>query len=95
MDFRCQGEELRVDTTVVDVGRPNLSISRLMDKGINTFIQAGEQILRRFDGATVDSHVVVVFILHCQAVVPMLLAPVDEEPAEEGGEEKLLIPLGA
>ena len=55
-----------------------------MDKGIKTFIQAGEQILRRFDGATVVSHVVVVFILQCQAVVSMLLAPVDEEPAGEG-----------
>ena len=54
VDFRCQGEELRVGFTVVDVKRPILSVSRLMDRGIETFIQAGKQILRRFDGATVE-----------------------------------------
>ena len=51
-DFRCEGEELRVGFTVVDVKRPKLSVSRLMDRGNETFIQAGKQILRRFDGAT-------------------------------------------
>ena len=54
VDFLCQGEELRVGFTVVDVKRPILSVSRLMDRGIETFIQAGEQFLRRFDGATVE-----------------------------------------
>ena len=54
VDFWCQGEELRVGFTGVDVKRPILSVSRLMDRGIETFIQAGAQILRRFDGATVE-----------------------------------------
>ena len=54
VDFRCQGEELRVGFTVVDVKRPILSISRLMDRGIETFIQTGKQSLRRYDGATVE-----------------------------------------
>ena len=70
--------------TVVDVKRPILSVSRLMDRGIETFIQAGKQFLPRFDGATVElTRRSGLFVLHCQAVVPMLLAPVDEEPAEE------------
>ena len=85
VDFRCQGEELRVGFTVVDVKRPILSVSRLMDRGIETFIQAGKQfLLRRFDGATVElTRRGGLFVLQCQAVVPMLLAPVDEEPAGE------------
>ena len=63
--------------TVVDVKRPILSVSRLMDRGIETFIQVGEQILRRFEGATVElTRRGGLFVLHCQAVVPMLLAPV-------------------
>ena len=83
-DFRCQGKELRVGFTVVDVKRPILSVSRLTDRDIETFIQAGKQFLRRLDGATVEltrrgGH----FVLQCQAAVPMLLAPVNEEPAEE------------
>ena len=41
VDFRCQGEELRVGFTDVDVKRPILSVSRLMDRGIETFMQAG------------------------------------------------------
>ena len=84
VDFRCQGEELRVDFTVVDVKRPILSVSRLTDRGIETFIQAGKQIPRRFDGATVElTRRGGLFVLQCQVVVPMLLAPVDEEPAGE------------
>ena len=79
VDFRCQGEELRVGFTVVDVKRPILSVSRLMDRGIETFIQAGKQFLRRFDGATVEfTRRGGLFGLQCQPVVPMLLAPVDE-----------------
>ena len=79
--FLCQGEELRVGFTVVDVKRPILSVPRLMDRGI---IQAGKQFLRRFDGATVElTRRGGLFVLQCQTVVPMLLAPVDEEPAEE------------
>ena len=54
VDILCQSEELRVGFTVVDVKRPILGVSRLMDRGIETFIQAGKQILRRFDGATVE-----------------------------------------
>ena len=55
-----------------------------MDRGIETFIQAGKQILRRFDGATVELiRRGGLFVLQCQAVVPMLLAVVDEEPAGE------------
>ena len=55
-----------------------------MDRGIETFIQAGKQLLRRFDGATVElTRRGGLFVLQCQAVVPMLLAPVDAEPAEE------------
>ena len=50
VDFRCQGEDLRVGFTIVDVKRSNLSVRRLMDRGIETFIQAGKQFLRRFDG---------------------------------------------
>ena len=84
VDFRCQGEELGVGFTVVDVKRPILGVSRLMDRGIETFFQAGKQFLRRFDGATVElTRRGGLFDLQCQAVVPMLLAPVDEEPAGE------------
>ena len=68
-DFRCQGEKLRVGFTVVDVKRPFLSVSRLMDRGIETFIQAGQQILRRFDGATVEfTRRGGFFVLQCQVV---------------------------
>ena len=84
VDFLCQGEELRVGFTVVDAKRPILSVSRLMDRGIETFIQAGKQILRRFDGATVElTRRGGLFVLQCQVVVPMLLVLEDEEPAEE------------
>ena len=84
VDFRCQGEELRVGFTVVDVKRPILSVSRLMNRGIETFIQTVKQILRRFDGATVELiRRGGLFVVQCQAVVPMLLACVDEEPAGE------------
>ena len=77
-------EELRVGFTVVDVKRPILSVSRLMDRRIETFIQAGKQILRRSDCATVElTRRGGLFALQCQAVVSMLLAPVDEEPAGE------------
>ena len=82
VDFRCQGEELRVGFTVVDVKRPILSVSRLMDRGIETFIQTGKQSLRRYDGATVElTRRGGLFVLQCQVAVPMLLAPVDDEPA--------------
>ena len=54
VDFRCQGEELRVGFSVVDVKRPILSVSRVMDRGIETFIRTGMQSLRQFDGATVE-----------------------------------------
>ena len=75
VDFWCQGEELRVGFTVVDVTRPILSASRLMDRVIETFIQAGKQILRRFNGATVElTRGGRLFVLLCQVVVPMLLA---------------------
>ena len=84
VDSQCQGEELRVGFTVVDVKRPILSVSRLMDRGIETFIQVGKQILRRFNGATVKlTRRGGLFVLQCELVVPMLLAPVDEEPAGE------------
>ena len=63
------------------VKQPILSVSRLMDRGIETFIQAGKQFLRRVDGATVElTRRGGLFVLQCQPVVPMLLAPVDEEP---------------
>ena len=84
VDFRCQGEELRVGFTVVDVKRPILSLSRLMDRGIETVIHTGKQSLRRFDGATVElTRRGVLFVLQFQVAVPMLRAPVDEEPAGE------------
>ena len=55
-----------------------------MDRGIETFVQVGKQILRRFDGATVDfTRRGGLFVVQCQVVVPMLLALVDEEPAGE------------
>ena len=58
-----------------------------MDRGIETFVQVGKQFLRRFDGATVElTRRGGLFVLPCQAVVPMLLAPVDEEPAGEAPE---------
>ena len=83
VDFRCQGEELRVGFSVVDVKRPILSVSRLIDRGIEPFIQTGKLSLRRFDGATVElTRRGGLFVLQCQAVVPMLPAPVDEEPPE-------------
>ena len=91
VDFRCQGEELRVGFIVVVVKRQILSVSRLMDRGIETFVQAGKQILRRFDGATVElTRRGDLFVLQCQVVVPMLLPPVDEEPAEEAPDHPLL-----
>ena len=84
-------EELRVGFTVVEVKRPILSVSRLMDRGIETFIQAGKQFLRRFDGATVElTRRGGLFVLQCQDVVPMLLAPVDEELAGEALDLHLL-----
>ena len=84
MDFRCQGEDLRVGFTVVDVKRPLLSVSRLTDRGIETFIQAGKQILRRFDGATAElTRRGGLLVLQCRSVVPTMLAPVDEDPAGE------------
>ena len=43
-----------------------------MDRGIETFIQAGEQFLKRFDGTTVElTRRGGLFVLQCQAV-PML-----------------------
>ena len=55
-----------------------------MDRGIETFIQAGKQFLQRFDGATVElTRRGGLFVLKRQAVVPMLLALLDEEPAGE------------
>ena len=55
-----------------------------MDRGIETFIHACKQCLRRFNGATVElTRRGGLFVLHCQVVVPMLLAFVDEEPAWE------------
>ena len=84
VDFRWQGEELRVNFTVVDVKRPTLSASRLMDRGIEALLLAGKQSLRRFDGATVElTRRGRLFVLQCQVVVPRLLAPVDGEPAGE------------
>ena len=85
VDFRCQGEELRVDFTVVDVKRPILGVSRLMDRDIEMFIQAGKQSPPRFDGATVElTRCGGLFVLQCQVVVvPMLLAPVDDAPARK------------
>ena len=81
VDFRCQGEELRVGFTVVDVKRPILSASRWMERGIETLIQAGRQSLRRFDGATVElTRRGGLFVLQCQVVVPRLLALVGDEP---------------
>ena len=82
VDFRCQGQELRVGFTVVDVKRPILSTSRLMDRGIDTLIQTGKQSLRRFDGSTVElTRRGGLFFLQCQVIVPHLLAPVVDEPA--------------
>ena len=55
-----------------------------MDRGIETFIPAGKQILRRFNSSTVElTRRGGLFVLQCQVVVPMLLAPVDEEPTGE------------
>ena len=68
---------------VVDVKRPILSVSRLMDRG-NRNIHPSWQadFCARFDGATVElTRRGVLFVLQCQAFVPMLLALVDEEPA--------------
>ena len=45
----------RTSSQVVDVKRPILSVSRLNGtEASKTFIQAGKQFLRRFDGATVE-----------------------------------------
>ena len=55
-----------------------------MDRGIETFIHAGKHYLRRFDGATVElARRGGLFVLQSQAVVPMLLFRVNEEPAGE------------
>ena len=55
-----------------------------MDRGVETFIQAGKQFLRRFDGATLElTRRGGLFVLKCQVVVPILLAPVDEESVGE------------
>ena len=61
VDFRCQGEELRVGFTVVDVKRPTLSISRLMDRSIETFIQTVSRVCVDLTVRLLNSHVVVVF----------------------------------
>ena len=66
VDFRCQGEELRVGFTVVDVKRPILSVPKLVDRGIEIFIQAGAS--RLCTDSTVrllNSHVVVVVSSFC------------------------------
>ena len=84
VDFRCQGEKLRTGRHSCRCEAPILSVSKLMDRSIETYIQAGQQFLRRFDGATVElTHRGRLFVLRCHAVVPMLLAPVGEEPAGE------------
>ena len=81
-ESRCQVQDLRAGFTVVDVKRPILSVSRWMDRGIETLIQAGKQSPRRFDGATVDlTRRGGLFVLQCQVFVPRLLALVDDEPA--------------
>ena len=73
VDFWCQGEELRVGFTVFDVKQPILSVSRLMDSGIETFIQTGKRNLLRFDGATVEiTRRGGLFVLHCQVVLWMM-----------------------
>ena len=65
--------------TVVDVKRPIMSASRLMDRGIETLIQGDRQFLRRFDGATVElTRRGGLFVLECQVVIPRLMAPVAE-----------------
>ena len=75
VDFWCQGKELRVGITVVDVKRPILSVPLLMDRGIETFIQTGKQSFRRSDGATIElPRRGGLFVLQCQVAVPMLLA---------------------
>ena len=49
------------------------------------------QILRRFDGATAElTRRGGLFVLQCQVVVLMLLAPVDEEPAGEAPDHPLV-----
>ena len=68
---------------VVDVKRPILSVSVDGQRHRNIHPSC-KQILRRFDGATVElTRRGGLFVLQCQAVVPMLLAPVDEEPSGE------------
>ena len=67
-----------------DVKQPILSVSRLMDTGIETFIQIGNWNLLRFDGVTVEiTRRGGLFVVQRQVVLPMLLAPVDDEPAGE------------
>ena len=55
-----------------------------MDRGIETFMQAGKQSLRRFGGAIVElTRRGGLCVLHCQVAVPMLLILEDDEPAGE------------
>ena len=72
-----------MEFTDVDVKRPILSVSRLMDRGIGTFVQTGKQSLRRIDGGTVKfTRRGGLHVLQCQVVVPMLLAVGDEPPGQ-------------
>ena len=64
----CQGKELGVGFTVVDVTQPILK-----------FIQTGKESLRRVDGATIElTRRRGLFILQCHVAVLMLLAAVDD-----------------
>ena len=70
--------------TVVDVKRPILNVSRLIDRDIETFTQTDKQSLRRFNGATVElTRRDGLFVLQFQVAVPMLLALVDDDPREK------------
>ena len=45
VDFWCQDQELRVSFTVLDVKQPIMSVSRLVDRGIETIIRADNQMV--------------------------------------------------
>ena len=78
---------------VVDVKRQIISASRLMDRRIETLLQADRKFLRRYDGATVAlTRRGGLFVLECPVITPRLLAPVAEEPA---GDRSDLHPMDA
>lgn len=81
LDLKCLGLEVNVTFEVVDVVRPILSVSRLVEKGFDVVVGAGEARLQRKEK---DGNVVCVplrqraglYFLHVERATDGLIAPV-------------------